>query len=191
MLLHRQLSVFVIQSIVFPNACFCNFKAFNFANNGCILKRLIFLLSKYIHILKSNNFQSHEGGREGGSDGGSPVTRAVHGLEGERLLLHLEGEHVLAVVLPVSWGLPQLAVVDVGRHHLLEAPLAVLALRKKSPGCFSAAAPRGSAAERDCGRRRYNLQVPRLLHAVILQTAPFGARAFAHCSHPVFFLFIN
>lgn len=62
----------------------------------------------------------------------SPVTRAVHGLEGEGLLLHFEGEHVLAVVLPVSGGLPQLAVVDVGRHHLLEAPLAVLALQERT-----------------------------------------------------------
>lgn len=64
------------------------------------------------------------------------MTRAVHGLEGEGLLLHLEGEHVLAVVLPVSRGLPQLAVVDVGRHHLLEAPLPVLALRRESAGCL-------------------------------------------------------
>lgn len=58
----------------------------------------------------------------------SPVSRAVHGFEGEGLLLGLEGEHVLTVVLPVAGGHPQLAVVDVGRHHLLEAPLPVLAL---------------------------------------------------------------
>lgn len=68
----------------------------------------------------------------------SPVARAVHGLEGEGLLLHLEGEHVLAVVLPVPGGLPQLAVVDVGRHHLLEAPPPVLALQtagEKASSC--------------------------------------------------------
>lgn len=59
------------------------------------------------------------------------MTRAVHGFEGEGLLLYLEGEHVLAVVLPMSRGLPQLAVVDVGRHHFLEAPLPVLTLRKE------------------------------------------------------------
>lgn len=58
------------------------------------------------------------------------MSRAVHGFEGEDLLLHLKGEHVLAVVLPVSGGLPQLAVVDVGSHHLLEAPLSVLTLPK-------------------------------------------------------------
>lgn len=58
------------------------------------------------------------------------MSRAVHGFEGEGLLLHLEGEHVLAVVLPVAGGLPQLAVVDVGRHHLLETPLPVLTLPK-------------------------------------------------------------
>lgn len=57
-----------------------------------------------------------------------PVSWAVHGFEGEGLLLGLEGEHVLTVVLPVAGGLPQLAVVDVGRDHLLEPPLPVLAL---------------------------------------------------------------
>ena len=58
----------------------------------------------------------------------SPVSGAVHGLEGEGLLFCLEGEHVLTVVLPVSGGLPQLAVVDVGGHHLLETPFPVLTL---------------------------------------------------------------
>ena len=58
------------------------------------------------------------------------MSRAVHGFEGEGLLLHLEGEHVLAVVLPVAGGLPQLSVVDVGRYHLLETPLPVLTLPK-------------------------------------------------------------
>lgn len=64
-----------------------------------------------------------------------PVSWAVHGFEGEGLLFHLEGEHVLAVVLPVSRGLPQLAVVDVGCHHLLEAPLSVLTLPKSGQCC--------------------------------------------------------
>lgn len=58
----------------------------------------------------------------------SPVSRTVHWLESEGLFLCLEGEHVLAVVLPVARGLPQFAVVDVGRHNLLETPLPVLAL---------------------------------------------------------------
>ena len=57
-----------------------------------------------------------------------PVSGAVHGLEGVGFLLHLEGEHVLAVVLPVAGGLPQLAVVNVGRDYFLEAPLLVLTL---------------------------------------------------------------
>lgn len=56
------------------------------------------------------------------------MSRAVHGFEGKGLLLNLEREHVLAVVLPVAWGLPQFAVVDVGCHHLLETPLLVLTL---------------------------------------------------------------
>ena len=57
-----------------------------------------------------------------------PVSGAVHGLERVGLLLHLEGEHVLTVVLPVARGLPELAVVDVGRDYFLEAPLLVLTL---------------------------------------------------------------
>lgn len=59
---------------------------------------------------------------------------AVHGFEGEGLLLYVEGEHVLAVVLPVAGGLPQLTVVDVGRHHLLETSLPVLTLPKREQG---------------------------------------------------------
>lgn len=60
---------------------------------------------------------------------------AVHGFEGEGLLLHLKGEHVLAVVLPVTGGLPQLTVIDVGCHNLLEASLPVLTLPHKNEGC--------------------------------------------------------
>lgn len=64
----------------------------------------------------------------------SPVPGAVHGFECEGLLLDLKGEHVLAVVLPVTGGLPQLTVVDVGRHHLLETSLPVLTLPKTNQG---------------------------------------------------------
>ena len=56
------------------------------------------------------------------------MSGAVHGFEGVGFLLHLEGEHVLAVVLPMARGLPQLAVVDVGRDYFLEAPILVLTL---------------------------------------------------------------
>lgn len=62
------------------------------------------------------------------------MSRAVHGFEGEGLLLYFEGEHVLAVVLPVPGSLPQLTVVDVGCHHLLETPLPVLALPETEQG---------------------------------------------------------
>lgn len=57
-----------------------------------------------------------------------PVSRAVHGLKSEDLLLHLEGKHVLTVVLPVAGSLPQFAVVDVWSDHFLEAPLLVFTL---------------------------------------------------------------
>lgn len=59
------------------------------------------------------------------------MTGAVHGFEGKCLFLHFEGEHVLAVVLPVAGGLPQFAVVDVWRHHLLETTFPVFTLVKK------------------------------------------------------------
>ena len=54
------------------------------------------------------------------------MSRAVHRLEPELLLLHFEPEHVLSVVIPVARGLPQLGVVDVGRDDLLEPTLPVL-----------------------------------------------------------------
>lgn len=70
-----------------------------------------------------NSLQSHQV---------SPVSGAVHGFEGEGLLLRLKWKHVLTVVLPVARCLPQLAVVYVGGHHLLETPPSVLALPKTS-----------------------------------------------------------
>lgn len=57
-----------------------------------------------------------------------PVAWAVHRLECKDLFLHLKGEHVIAVVLPMPGGLPQLAVVNVWCHHLLEASLLILIL---------------------------------------------------------------
>lgn len=58
------------------------------------------------------------------------MSRTVHGFQGKGLLLCLKREHVLAVVLPMSRCLPQLAVVDVRCHHFLETPLSVLTLTK-------------------------------------------------------------
>lgn len=56
------------------------------------------------------------------------MSRAVHGLQSELLLLHLEGEHVVAVVLPVARGHPQPAVEDVWGDHLLESSLPIFTL---------------------------------------------------------------
>ncbi len=42
------------------------------------------------------------------------LTWAVHGLQAEFLLLHLEHKHVLLVVCCVSAGVPELKIVDVG-----------------------------------------------------------------------------
>ena len=56
------------------------------------------------------------------------MSRAVHGLQSKLLLLHLEGEHVLAVVLPVARGHPQAAVVDVWGDHLLESSFPIFTL---------------------------------------------------------------
>ena len=49
------------------------------------------------------------------------VSGAVHWLDGELVLLHLELEHVLGVVLPVSGRLPQLRVEQVRRADWLLA----------------------------------------------------------------------
>jgi hypothetical protein len=46
------------------------------------------------------------------------VSRTVHGLESELLLLDLEAEHVIGVVVPMAGGLPQSRVVNVRGHNL-------------------------------------------------------------------------
>lgn len=57
-----------------------------------------------------------------------PVSRAVHGLKSKKLLLHLKGEHVFAVVLPVPRGHPEFAVVHVWSDYLLESSLPIFTL---------------------------------------------------------------
>lgn len=57
---------------------------------------------------------------------------AVHGLQGELLLLHLKGEHVLTVMLPVARGHPEAAVEDVWRDDLLEPSFPVLTLLEEN-----------------------------------------------------------
>lgn len=59
-----------------------------------------------------------------------PVTRAVHWLQSEDILLHREREHVFTVVLPVARCLPQLAVVNVGGSYFLKASSPVLVLEQ-------------------------------------------------------------
>lgn len=61
-----------------------------------------------------------------------PVSGTVHGLQGELLLLHLKGEHVLAVVLPVARGHPEAAIEDVGSHDLLESSSPVFTLLEQN-----------------------------------------------------------
>lgn len=56
------------------------------------------------------------------------MSRAVHGFQSKQLLLHLKGEHVLAVVLPVARGHPESAVVDVWGDHLLESSFPIFTL---------------------------------------------------------------
>lgn len=72
-----------------------------------------------------------------------PVPGAVHGLECKDIFFHGEGEHVVAVVLPVARCLPQFTVINVWGSHFLEASSPVLLLDKwqnhinklKSPLC--------------------------------------------------------
>lgn len=70
------------------------------------------------------------------------VTGAVHGLHAVLLLLDLKGEHVLRVVTPVTRGLPQLRLVHVGGHDLLELALPVLVLDDVHQGVVDAGAVR-------------------------------------------------
>jgi hypothetical protein len=76
------------------------------------------------------------------------VSRAVHRLEAELLLLDLEGEHVLGIVAPVAGCLPEIRLVHVGGHDLLETALAVLLLHQGVQGVVDAGAvgePEGGA----------------------------------------------
>lgn len=61
-----------------------------------------------------------------------PVPGAVHGFECKDILFHGEGEHVVAVVLPVARCLPQFAVVNVWGGHFLKSSSPVLLLKKKN-----------------------------------------------------------
>lgn len=47
------------------------------------------------------------------------LTWTVHWLQPKLLLLDIKTEHVLLVVVGVAGGLPQVKVIDVGRHHFL------------------------------------------------------------------------
>lgn len=56
------------------------------------------------------------------------VSGAVHGLDGELFLVDREAEHVFGVILPVTRGLPEFRVVNVGRTDLDVATFVVFAL---------------------------------------------------------------
>lgn len=57
---------------------------------------------------------------------------AVHRLQSKDIVLHREGEHVVAVVLPVSRRLPQFTVVDIGGGYFLKASAPVFTLQDKN-----------------------------------------------------------
>lgn len=73
-----------------------------------------------------------------------PVPGAVHGLECKDIFFHGEGEHVVAIVLPVARCLPQFAVINVWGGHFLKSSSPVLLLKTmtkmsnkiKSPACL-------------------------------------------------------
>jgi hypothetical protein len=54
------------------------------------------------------------------------MSRAVHGLHSESLLLNLEQEKVILVVLVMSGSLPEFEVENVRRHNFLVASNAIL-----------------------------------------------------------------
>lgn len=75
------------------------------------------------------------------------MSRAVHGLDGKFVLVHLELEHVFRVILPVARRLPQLRVEDVRRANLVEATLFVLVLCHSAKPMY---APRMSHTVMNC-----------------------------------------
>jgi hypothetical protein len=54
------------------------------------------------------------------------MSGAIHGLQSPLLLFHVESEHILRVMLPVTGDLPEFRAVHVRRANLLIAPLPVL-----------------------------------------------------------------
>ncbi len=70
------------------------------------------------------------------------VPRAVHGLHAVLLLLDLKHKHVLGVVAPVTRRLPEIRLVHVGGHDLLEISLAVLVLDDVHQGVVDAGSVR-------------------------------------------------
>mmetsp|Transcript_6588 Transcript_6588/g.15853 ORF Transcript_6588/g.15853 Transcript_6588/m.15853 type:complete len:566 (+) Transcript_6588:515-2212(+) len=68
------------------------------------------------------------------------VPGAVHRLEAKLLLLHVDGKHVLLVVVRVPADLPEVKVVHVGRHDLVVLVLPVLLLDQRHEAVVDAGA---------------------------------------------------
>lgn len=83
-----------------------------------------------------------------------PVTGTVHGLQRKDIFFHGEREHVLAVVLPVPWCLPEFAVIDVGGGYFLEAssPILLLAQQTNISEQWEPEAAQELWAQLSCGR---------------------------------------
>ena len=97
------------------------------------------------------------------------MTGTVHGFQGESLLLYVEGEHVLRVVLPMAGGLPQLAVVDVGRDDFLETSLSVLATNEFNQRVVNV----GATRLEETGARRKLVEEEKFLVAADLSMVAF------------------
>jgi hypothetical protein len=98
------------------------------------------------------------------------VTGAVHGLEAEHLLLDLEGEHVLLVVSPVTGLLPQVGLVHVGRHDLIEATLLILSLDEVDKSIVNT----GAVREHKGRSWRHFIPEEQLLLSTDLAVVPLG-----------------
>lgn len=66
------------------------------------------------------------------------MARAVHGLQSEFLLLHVKSEHAVFIMVPVSGDFPEVGLVHVGRHDLLEASFSVFTLDQSHQGLVDA-----------------------------------------------------
>lgn len=98
------------------------------------------------------------------------VAGTVHRLQSITLLLHIEGEHVLLVVSPVTGRLPEICLVHVRGHDLGEISLLVLALKQVHQGVVDT----HTVGEEEGRSRRHLVEEEKLLILSNLSVVALG-----------------